>query len=221
MLIPCTITFRLKDTLLLWKTHGYQLHFNSNFHYYGPLAVLVTILCSRGRPHVKSCTSLHRSWSWKAAVDVNIFLRPHLRNWCWKPFSGMLLLSLLLSIMILIIGFTCPATIHFKFMTKCDDYNKVQQNMRDVVIWIHTIFHFLADFCLDVKAEGGNVWGPFIIPIMVGWVQPHPNGVMLNLSLYFKSFVRWETGRGEKLLFFIWTTNFSVFFFSVVVVVVF
>ena len=119
------------------------------------------------------------------------------------------------------IGFTCPATIHFKFMTKCDDYNKVQQNMRDVVIWIHTIyiFHFLADFCLDVKAERGNVWGPFIILVMVGWVQPHPNGVMLNLSLYFKSFVRWETGRGEKLLFFIWTTNFSVFFFSVVAVV--
>ena len=23
-----------------------------------------------------------------------------------------------------------------------------------------------------------------------GWVQPHPNGVILNLSLYFKSFVR-------------------------------
>ena len=149
-----------------------------------------------------SRTSLHRSWSWKAAVDVNIFLRPHLRNWCWKPFSGMLSLSLLLTIMILIIGFTCPASIRFKFMTKCDDYNKVQQNMRDVVIWIHTIFHFLADFCLDVKAERRNVWRPFIILVMVGWVQPHPNGVILNLSLYFKSFVRWETGRGEKLLFF-------------------
>ena len=170
-----------------------------------------------------SRTSLHRSWSWKAAVDVNIFLRPHLRNWCWKPFSGMLSLSLLLTIMILIIGFTCPASIRFKFMTKCDDYNKVQQNMRDVVIWIHTIFLFLADFCLDVdvKAERRNVWRPFIILVMVGWVQPHPNGVILNLSLYFKSFVRWETGRSEKLLFFIWTTNVSVFFISVVVVVVF
>ena len=74
--------------------------------------------------------------------------------WCWKPFSGMLSFSLLLSIMILIIGFTCPASIRFKFMTKGDDYNKVQQNMRDVVIWIHSIFHFLADFCLDVQAAG-------------------------------------------------------------------
>ena len=88
--------------------------------------------------------------------------------WCWKPFSGMLSFSLLLSIMILIIGFTCPASIRFKFMTtKCNDYNKVQQNMRDVVIWIHTIFHFLADFCLDVKAERRNVWRPFIILVMV------------------------------------------------------
>ena len=52
------------------------------------------------------------------------FLCPHLRNWCWKAFSGMLLLSLLLllfsSMMILIIGLTCPLTIHFKFITKCD-----------------------------------------------------------------------------------------------------
>ena len=143
--------------------------------------------------------------------------------WCWKPFSGMLSFSLLLSIMIHIIGFTCPASIRFKFMTtKCNDYNKVQQNMRDVVIWIHTIFHFLADFCLDVdvKAERRNVWRPFIILVIVGWVQPRPNGVNLSLSLYFKSFVRWEKGRGEKLLFFIWQKKISVFFFSVVVVVV-
>ena len=35
--------------------------------------------------------------------------------------------------------------------------NKVKRNMRDVVIWNHTIVRFLADFCLDVKAERGNV----------------------------------------------------------------
>ena len=33
--------------------------------------------------------------------------------------------------MILIIGLTCPLTIHFKFITKCDDYYKVRQNIRD------------------------------------------------------------------------------------------
>ena len=43
---------------------------------------------------------------------------------------------------------------------------------RDVIVWTHTIVHFLADFCLDVKAERVNVWGPFIV---VGWEQPHPN----------------------------------------------
>ena len=38
-------------------------------------------------------------------------------------------LLLLLSMMILIIGFTCPPTIHFKFFTKCDSlfYYKVRQ----------------------------------------------------------------------------------------------
>jgi len=40
--------------------------------------------------------SYKNSWSRKAAVDVNTFLCSHLRNWCWKPFSGMLLLLLLL-----------------------------------------------------------------------------------------------------------------------------
>ena len=66
-----------------------------------------SISWSRGRPHRKSCTFLRRSWCRKAAIDVNTFLRPHLKNWCWKPFSGMLvLLFLLLSMMILIIWFT-------------------------------------------------------------------------------------------------------------------
>ena len=41
------------------------------------LAVMDTISWSRSRPHRKSCTSLQR----KSAVDVNILLRPHFRNW--------------------------------------------------------------------------------------------------------------------------------------------
>ena len=66
-----------------------------------------TISWSRGRLHKKSCTFLRRSWSRKVAIDVNTFLRPHLKNWCWKPFSGILvLLYFLLSMMILIIWFT-------------------------------------------------------------------------------------------------------------------
>ena len=83
-----------------------------------------SISWSRSRPHRKSCTFLRRYWIRKVAIDVNTFLRPHLKNWCWKPFSGMLvLLFLLLSIMILNIWFTCPPTIHFKFTTKCDSFN--------------------------------------------------------------------------------------------------
>ena len=34
--------------------------------------------------------SLQRSGTRKAAVDVNTFLRPHLRNWSWKQFSGVI-----------------------------------------------------------------------------------------------------------------------------------
>ena len=30
---------------------------------------------------------------------------------------------------ILITGLTCPSTIHFKFITKCDDYYKMRQNI--------------------------------------------------------------------------------------------
>ena len=41
----------------------------------------------------------------------------------------LLLLSLLLSMMVLFVGFTCPPTIHFKFVTKYDSvfYYKVRQ----------------------------------------------------------------------------------------------
>ena len=93
------------------------------------LAVMDTISWSRGRLHRKSCTFLRRSWIRKVAIDVNTFFRPPLKNWCWKPFSGMLvLLFLLLSMMTLFVWFTCPPTIHFKFTTKCDKcYCKVRQ----------------------------------------------------------------------------------------------
>ena len=68
------------------------------------------------------------------------------------------------------------------------------------VMWLYefeTLVHFLTFFCLDVMAERGNFWGPFIILIVVRWEQPHPNGVMLNLSLYFELFA-WK-----NFLFFI------------------
>ena len=67
------------------------------------LAVMDTISWSRCRPHRNSCTFLQRPWSRKDAVDVSTFLRPHLRNWCWKPFSGMLLLKLLLLLLLLLL----------------------------------------------------------------------------------------------------------------------
>ena len=55
-------------------------------------------------------------------------LRPEGRSWCEHVWLLLLLLSLLLSVMILIIGFTCPLTIHFKFITKCDKcHYKVRQ----------------------------------------------------------------------------------------------
>ena len=67
------------------------------------LAVMDTISWSRCRPHRNSCTFLQRPWSRKDAVDVSTFLRPHLRNWCWKPFSGMLLLKLLLLLLLVLL----------------------------------------------------------------------------------------------------------------------
>ena len=69
------------------------------------VAVMDIISWSRGRPQRKGqCTFLQRSWSRKAPVDVKTFLRPYLRNWCWKPFTAGKLSLLLLSVMILIIG---------------------------------------------------------------------------------------------------------------------
>ena len=101
------------------------------------LAVMDTISWSRCRPHRNSCTFLQRSWSRKDAVDVSTFLRPHLRNWCWKPFSGMLLLKLLLLLLLLLSLLlflvladddACPPTIFFKFITKFERcYYKVRQ----------------------------------------------------------------------------------------------
>ena len=108
-----------------------------------------TISWSRGRPHRRSCTFLRRSWSRKVAIDVNTFLRPHLKNWCWKHFSGMLVLFFLLSMMILIIWFTCPLTIHFKFTTKCDSflitkcdrYCKVRQLLQSATKHTRAVFY--------------------------------------------------------------------------------
>ena len=71
-----TITFRLKDTLLLWAINPIIRITDFKF----PL-LRTPIRWSRGRPHRKSCTSLQRSWSRKAAVDLNTFHRPHLRTW--------------------------------------------------------------------------------------------------------------------------------------------
>ena len=46
-----------------------------------------TISWSRGSLHRKSCTYKR---------ILNFFVHPHLRNWCWKPFSGMLLLFVII-----------------------------------------------------------------------------------------------------------------------------
>ena len=71
-----------------------------------PLAVMDTMSWSPGSPHRKSCTSLQRSWSQKAAVDLNTFLRPHLRNWCWKPvqWNVIIIIIIIIIIMIVVVG---------------------------------------------------------------------------------------------------------------------
>ena len=48
-------------------------------------------------------TFLQRSWSRKVAVDVNTFLHPHLRNWSWKLFSGIIIIIVIIIIIIIII----------------------------------------------------------------------------------------------------------------------
>ena len=102
----------------------------SKFQYKFPS--LRTLAVMRGRPHRNSYTFLLKSWSRKAAVVVNTFLRPNLRNWYWKTFSGKLLLLLLdysccccscCRWWYLLLGLlSCPPTIHFKFITKCDTF---------------------------------------------------------------------------------------------------
>ena len=51
---------------------------------------------------------------------------------------SLLLSLLLLSMMTLITGFTCPPTMYFKFITKCDKcYYKVRQYTRAAGEWFH------------------------------------------------------------------------------------
>ena len=61
------------------------------------LAVKNTISWSQGSLHWKSCTYKR---------ILNFFLHPHLRNWCWKPFSGMLLVFVII-IVIVVVDDTC------------------------------------------------------------------------------------------------------------------
>ena len=72
--------------------------------------------------------SLQRSGSRKAAVDVNTLLRPHLRIGA-EISSVEYLLLLLLSMTILIIGFTCPPSID-PFQVGNWKYDKCYYNMR-------------------------------------------------------------------------------------------
>ena len=129
-----TITFRLKDTLLFWAINPILRITDFKF----PL-LRTPIRWSRGRPHIK-----------KLYLPTKI-LKPEDCSWCEHfpppPLEKLrmllllllllLLLFLFLSVMILIIGFTCPPTIHFKFITKCDNFitkydrnYKVRQNIR-------------------------------------------------------------------------------------------
>ena len=55
------------------------------------LAVKNTISWSRGSLHRKSCTYKR---------ILNFFLHPHLRNWCWKPFSGILLFFVIIIVVV-------------------------------------------------------------------------------------------------------------------------
>ena len=57
------------------------------------------------------------------------FLRPSLRNWCWKPFSEMLLLKLLLLLLLrYVLLQNCG-----NFITKCERYYQVQWLLQSAI----------------------------------------------------------------------------------------
>ena len=69
------------------------------------------------------------------------------------------MLLFLLSVMIFIIGFTFPTTIHFKFITKCDKYYyKVLQNK----VSMHVLACFMLHVPLHIKrvvyVGGVSLW---------------------------------------------------------------
>ena len=100
------------------------------------------------------------STSRKAAVDVNTF---HMRNWCWKPFTELFFnycyyyyyyyyyyFAIIAVVVVVVVvvdddtyWFTCPSTIHFKFLTKC---NKYHYKVRQLLFWQSVIF------CLSATA---------------------------------------------------------------------
>ena len=138
-----------KTFKIIWFIHNYlspegHLTFMDNpiiriaakFQYKLPLlrtlAVMDTISWSRGRPHRKGyrCTSLQRSWSPKAAVDVTTLnssaptwetgvKNSSVERYYYYYYYYYCCCFCFLSIMIIIIGFTFPPSIHFK-LTKCN-----------------------------------------------------------------------------------------------------
>ena len=62
----------------------------------------------------------------KAAVDVKTFLRPHLRNWSWKQFSWVIIITVVVDDDIHYRVSTCPPSIKMAIeratsvITKCD-----------------------------------------------------------------------------------------------------
>ena len=100
--------------------------------------------------------SQQRSGSRKAAVDVNTFLRPHLRNWSWKQFSWVIIITVVVDDdtyyrvylssehrSTFQVGNWKYDKCYYKvrhhllqkatiFFTKCDDYYKVRQKRPEV-----------------------------------------------------------------------------------------
>ena len=92
----------------------------------------------------------------------------------------------LLSMMILIIGFTCPPTIHFKFITKCDKwYYKVREVLQSTTFQLYrpferTLVHTLclADVNLQTWSLRHMLW--FIDHLKIGY----PLTSVINMTVF-------------------------------------
>ena len=101
---------------------GIAVKFQNNIPTLRTLVVMDTISWSSG-----SIRSSAQKELYFPTKILNTFLRPHLRKWCWKPFSGILILFIILIVVVVVVNDDTYYWVYWSSDHQFQVYYKVRQ----------------------------------------------------------------------------------------------